>query len=75
MSSDVNSLFHNKKKDDKNIVLPYIGLAFHAKNPILEHTKRGVVAQILFCGDNQSLIAKMSLRTFFEGDSLLLLRE
>lgn len=37
------------------------GLAILAKNTIPEHTKRGVVAQILFCESSQSVTTKTSI--------------
>jgi len=37
------------------------GLAIHAKNTVPEHTKRGVVAQVLFCESSQSVTTKTSI--------------
>lgn len=37
------------------------GLAIHAKNAVHEHTKRGVVAQVLFCESSQSVTTKGSI--------------
>lgn len=34
------------------------GLAILAKNTIPEHTKRGVVAQVLFCESSQSVTTR-----------------
>ncbi len=38
------------------------GLAILAKNTIPEHTKRGVVAQVLFCESSQSVTTKTSIQ-------------
>ncbi len=38
------------------------GLAILAKNTIPEHTKRGVVAQVLFCESSQSVTTKPSIQ-------------
>ncbi len=43
---------------------PYMlnsGLAIHAKNTVPEHTKRGVVAQVLFCESSQSVTTETSI--------------
>lgn len=41
------------------------GLAILATNTIPEHTKRGVVAQILFCESSQSVTTKRSIQKTF----------
>lgn len=41
------------------------GLAILAKNTIPEHTKRGVVAQVLFCESSQSVTTKTSIHKSF----------
>lgn len=40
------------------------GLAILATNTIPEHTKRGVVAQILFCESSQSVTTKAIIHGF-----------
>jgi hypothetical protein len=53
-----------EKKGGTESVPPYMlnsGLAILAKNTIPEHTKRGVVAQVLFCEVVKSLTTKSSI--------------
>src|SRR3990167_7104528 len=56
------------KKGRYSKVPPYMlnsGLAIHAKNTVPEHTKRGVVAQVLFCESSQSVTTKQSIQKSF----------
>jgi hypothetical protein len=58
---------NNKKKGGtKNSTAKMLnsGLAILATNTIPEHTKRGVVAQILFCESSQSVNTKAIIHRF-----------
>jgi hypothetical protein len=51
------------------------GLAILAKNTIPEHTKRGVVAQVLFCESSQSVTTRLiilNLKTLHYAENVLI---
>jgi hypothetical protein len=64
----VDSIGLNKKGDILRCRLKILQLfqAIRAQNAILEHTKRGVIAQIHFCESSQSVATKKNYTHLFK---------